>query len=358
MVEIEIDGVIGKKAGEISAAFVKSMLPADNSQPITVVIHSEGGEAFEGMAIHDALAAYPGKKLARIASSAFSIASFIPMACDEIEMTPNAYFMLHNPYAKAEGDDEDLGGTSEMLKQVKASMIAGYAARTGKTTDEMAAILKRETFLNAEQSVAMGLANRITGAPVIGRAFAKTHNLPHGVVTALFGAGSGGKEELPRRKPMADSVPVAATLPEIRAAFPRAKAEFILSCIERSMPMASVASAAVEEVMKENADLQARCLAMDEELKALKAKAEGDPADDEEKKDDEAPEAKGKPVARSGVKPVARAVGGGPKVSPRAEWTSKLDELVAKGKPKAEAARILNRQHPELREAMVAEANA
>ena len=49
---IRIDGVIGTGEGEVSAAMVRSQLPT-NGQPIEVKIHSEGGNVFEGFAIHD-----------------------------------------------------------------------------------------------------------------------------------------------------------------------------------------------------------------------------------------------------------------------------------------------------------------
>jgi ATP-dependent protease ClpP protease subunit len=361
---IRIDGVIGTGDGEISAAMVREQLPENGTEPIAVKIHSEGGSVFEGFAIHDAFAAYQGPKSLSIESSAFSIASFIACAFDDVEISSNGYMMLHNPYAQVEGDDEDFARQSEMLGKLKSSMVSAYAQRSGKSEDEIKAILKNETYLNAQQSVEMGLAKRIAGQPVIGRAFAKVKTMPHGVVAALFGAGSDGENRETKGKPMS-TAPVAATIQEIKAAYPKAKSDFIVKCLERSLPMASVASAAAEEMMSENEDLKKQVSAMQEELakyKAMddeKAKAmEGE--DDEEEKpamamEDE--EEKVEAKAKSGVKPVAKARTSGPSASVR--WNQAVDAAMAKtGNNKMKAVALANRNHPGLREAFLAEANA
>jgi len=107
-----------------------------------VKIHSEGGSVVEGFRIYDLVAAYAGPKRAVIESAAYSIASFIPMAFDEIEIAPNGYMMLHNPYMGAEGDDEELAAKAEFLAKLKGNMIDAYAKKSGKSIDEVKSILK------------------------------------------------------------------------------------------------------------------------------------------------------------------------------------------------------------------------
>lgn len=359
--EIRIDGVIGQGKDEISAAWVRDQLPANGTDEIRVSFHTEGGSVFEGFAIHDVFANYAGPKVAAIESTAFSIGSFIPMTFDEVEMSPNAYFMLHNPRISIEGDDDELGKQSAMIADLKTNMINAYAKRTGKTTEEIQGILKAETYFNATDAVAFGLADRVTQSPVKGRAFASLDSMPHGVVTALFGAGSGGDNDSKKGKPMTESVPVAATVQQIRAAYPKAKAEFVLSCIEKSLPMASVASAAAEEMMKENEDLKCQIAAMTEELakakamqeEAAKAKAEGD---EEAPTEEEKPDAKAK-AKSSGAKPVAK--GSSATLSARSRWDSAIEASLPKcGGNKMKAVALANRQNPGLREAMLAEVNS
>jgi ATP-dependent protease ClpP protease subunit len=359
---IRIDGVIGQGEGEVSAEFIRSQLPEGN-EPIRVSIHSEGGSVFEGFAIYDAFTNYSGPKTISVESTAFSIASFIAMAFDEIEMSPNAYLMLHNPRVGIEGDDEELAKSAGMIGQLKTNMIDAYSKRSGKNAEEIAAILKAETYMNASDAVANGFADRITEKPIKGRPIACIDSMPHGVYTALFGAGSGGNSEPQREKPMSDSKPVAATVQEIKAAFPKAKAEFVLACIEKSLPMASVASAAAEEMMKENEELVAKVAAMEEEL--AKARAEMDEYAKSKAMEGEEEEAKAKAeeeekevakARRTGVKPVAQATSGKPSASAR--WNEAIESSLAKcGGNRAKAVALANKNNPGLRAAMLAEVN-
>ena len=232
MKTIRIDGVIGNGVGEVSAASVRSELPANGTDPVRVSIHSEGGSVFEGFAIYDEIVKYAGPKTIAVESTAFSIASFIAMAGDDIEMSPNAYFMLHNPRISIEGDDVELAKNAAMIADLKENMVSAYASRTGKTPNEINAILKDETYFNATDAVAFGLADRVTQKPIHGRAVARLDSMPHGVVLALFGTGSGGDNDFEKGQTMSESTPVAATVREIRLAYPKAKADFVLACLE------------------------------------------------------------------------------------------------------------------------------
>lgn len=355
--EIRIDGVIGVGENEINSQWVRSQLPTDNS-PIVVKIHSEGGSVFEGFAIHDVFANYAGPKRAVIESSAFSIASFIPMAFDEIEITPNGYMMLHNPYMGVEGDDEDFAKNAVLLGQLKANMVEAYSAKTGKTPEEIIAILKQETYLNAKDAVANGFVNRITAKPVTGRVFARLESMPHGVVTALFGAGSDGEQREPTKEPtMSESQPVAATVQEIKSAFPKAKSDFIVKCMERSLPLASVAAAAAEELMAENEELMARVAAMEEELAQAKAMTVETKTEDPDAKAMEDEEEKVEAKARrSGVAPIAQARSAKP--SAKARWDEAVDKNLGRyNGNRAKAVAMANKQNPGLRQAMLAEVN-
>jgi ATP-dependent protease ClpP protease subunit len=369
MKEIRIDGVIGQDEGEVSAAWLRAELP-DTSEPVRISIHSEGGSVFEGFAIYDVLAKYQGPKTVAVESTAFSIASFIAMAADEVEMSPNAYFMLHNPRINMEGDDEELGKTAGMITSLKNNMVEAYASRTGKTTEEIQSILKAETYFNAAEAVAFGLADRITETPIKARAFAQLANMPHGVVAALFGAGSGGDTDSQKGRKMPESTPVAATVKEIKAAFPKAKAEFIVKCLEKSLPLASVATAAAEEMMAENEELMKKVSAMEEEIARYKAMDEDDDVeakamdedDDAEAKakamdDEDEAEARAKARSRRGVKPIAKGTSGRPSASVRWENAVEAALKTARGN-RAKAVAMANRKNPGLRSAMLAEANA
>lgn len=357
---ITIDGEVGREDGQVSSSWVKSQLPLNGLDPIEVCIHSEGGSVIEGFAIYDALKAYAGPKRCVISSSAFSISSFIPMAFDDVEITPNGYLMLHKPYMGFEGDDVDFAKRSLLLSDMTTNMVNAYAMKTGKSADEIRGILATETFMDATTALANGFVNRITPAPVMGRVFAKVKTMPHGIVQALFGAGlSGDNRETTKGKTVSESqAPVAATIKEIKAAYPKAKAEFIVKCMEQSMPMPKVAEAAYAEVMIDNQSLADRITALEAQLASMAM-----------------PEAMEQPVAeepivpvaampvtpiakaKSGVAPLAQAKSQ-PVKSAKQSWSALIQAKVGIGIPRAKAATLVNKENPGLREQMLAEVNS
>jgi ATP-dependent protease ClpP protease subunit len=360
---ILIDGVIGKGVGEVSSSMIRDMLAsADPSKPLTIILNSEGGSVFEALTCYDMIKAFPSKKIVRIESVAFSAASFLAMVGDEIVAASNSYLMLHAPYVEASGDAKALTENAALLSQLQDNMAQIYAEKTGKTVEEMQTILARESYYNATQALQAGLVTSVAPSQrVISRQLAKMNRMPHGVVAALFGAGSGGEQSEPtKEQSMSESQPVAATLDEIEAAFPKAKSDFVLACLKKKLPMASVAQAAVEEMMSENQELMAKVSAMEQELAKYKSMevVEEEPAAMETEEDEPEEMAKAPVAKRRGLKPVAV-----PRRSSAATAKKQWDDAVAENLSKfkgdrAKAVMAANRSNPGLREQMLAEINA
>lgn len=343
---INLHGEIGR---DITAQQVQQQLAqCDQTKPLVVSINSDGGSVFDGLTIYDAFTAYPGPKKAIIESAAFSIASFIAMAFDDCEITENGYLMIHNPYSETVGDDEEHARASALLSKLKDSMVAAYSRKSGKSQGEIQAIMKEQTFLNAQESMAAGFVSRVTTEKKVAmRPSAKYQNLPQRVFASLFSAAPNVETE--SREPaigvpkMSDTqAPVAATLAEIKKAFPKAKAEFVISCLERSLPLASVMSDALA--------------AMDEENQALKAQLAEATAKAAMPCEEEAPEEPPVAKARNGVKPVAKATSI-PTVAARDAWKAKVESKVSAGLTRPKAVMAVNRENPGLREQMLEEVN-
>jgi len=363
--EINLFGVIGRTDDGcgITSQQVKTLLAGmDKTEPLVVRIDSEGGSVFDGFSIYEAFASYDGPKKAIIESTAFSIASYIAMAFDEVEIAENGYVMIHEPSTETAGTASDLSKNADLLSKLDQSMVAAYSKKTGLSEDEARGLMKEETFMTASEALTMGFVNRINPTKVQTRMqpAARHKNMPQRVYAALFGAGACGDTREPtKEKPMSEPAkPVAATIQEIKAAYPKAKAASIVAWLERGLPMASVASAAAEEMMAENQELVAKCKAMEEELTALKAMEEEKPAAEGDEMPVEEEEPTAKATARSVNKPVAKA-----KATAHAGATAKWDKAVSDCIPKAggsklKAAMLANRLNPGLREQMLAEAKS
>jgi hypothetical protein len=261
--------------------------------------------------------------------------------------------MMHNPYAACEGDSAEFAKMAGVLDGMKTNMVDAYAIKSGKSTDEIKAILDAETYLNASTALASGFVNRITPSPVTGQVFAKSKSMPHMVFASLFSGGQSGDNREPTKgKSMSESQkPVAATVTEIKRKFPKAKSDFIIKCMEKEMPMEDVAAAAMDETMAENETLAMKVQAMETELAALKAKALE--IEVEPKEEEVMPVAK----AKSGVTPVAKAkAGSGP--SAKAKWSDAVQAKVSAGIARGNAIISVEKEFPGLRQQMLEEVNS
>ena len=162
-IEIVIDRSIGQERGEISSSMVKRQLAAANGNPIVARIHSDGGSVFEGLAIFDAFASYPGPKRCIVESSAFSMASVVAMAFPERSITANGFLMIHGPSMT---DGTEL----PVLEKLRQRMVAIYSAATRQPVATITRMMTAETFLDASESLRMGFVTSI--APMTQRAVA------------------------------------------------------------------------------------------------------------------------------------------------------------------------------------------
>jgi len=69
---------------------------------------------------------HEGRVMVKIDGVAFSTASVIAMAGDEVLMSPTSLMMIHNPATVIFGEVQDLEQGIEMLNEVKESIINAY----------------------------------------------------------------------------------------------------------------------------------------------------------------------------------------------------------------------------------------
>jgi ATP-dependent protease ClpP protease subunit len=347
--EIKLYGVIGE---DVMAKDVKNAIDAmDQTQPLVVRIHSEGGAVNEGLAIYDAIKAYAGPKRAVIESAAFSIASHIAMAFDDVEITENGYLMIHNPHMEVGGDDVAHAQAAEVLAKLKESMVAAYSSKTGKPREEVLAVMANETWINAREALAGGYVSRIMPPKL--KAVAKMKTLPKAVADSL-GCETAEPPQSTGDKPMS-SEPVAATIEEIEAKFPTMKADRVLACIKRKLPMASVMTEALGAMEEEMMGLRAKLAQYETEASAKAMETEEETLAKAKAMEEEEMLAKAK--AKSGVKPLAKATTSG-KPSAKAQWESLVAEQVKAGVSKPKAVMALVRSHSDIHQAMLAEVNS
>jgi hypothetical protein len=147
---------------------------------------------FDAVAIYNALKRHEGNVTVWIDGIAASAASYIAMAGDEIVMPVNAFLMIHDPSGLVMGTAEDMRAMAEALDKVKGSLVAGYAATSGRDPEDIAALMTAETWFDARDALDAGLATRIAEPVRMAARFdiARFRNAPPELVEAVDGDGT------------------------------------------------------------------------------------------------------------------------------------------------------------------------
>lgn len=144
---------------------IDAIAQAGDAEVLHVYINSPGGDVFEGRAIMAALARFQGKTIAHIDSLCASAATSIALACNEVEMSGGAFFMIHNASCIAWGDKSDLREQANVLEKIEGAIVADYVAKTGKGEAEIVAWMDAETWFSAAEALENGFIDRVTEAP-------------------------------------------------------------------------------------------------------------------------------------------------------------------------------------------------
>lgn len=145
---------------EVTPKLFKSEL--DKCQgDIAVWINSPGGDVFAAAQIYNMLMDYPHNVTVKIDGLAASAASVIAMAGTEVQMSPVAMMMIHNPMTVAIGDSAEMQKAISMLDEVKESIMNAYEIKTGLTRARISHLMDAESWFNAKKAVELGFADTI-----------------------------------------------------------------------------------------------------------------------------------------------------------------------------------------------------
>ncbi len=207
----------------VSAKSFLNDLASAQGDSVRVEINSPGGDVFAGLAIYNGLRNSGKKVNVRVLGLAASAASLVAMAGDTIEMPENSFMMVHNPWGFAMGGASDMRDTADMLDKLGASLASTYAKRTGKSAEEITALLDAETWMSAAEAVDAGFATAVISEVPVKAAF-DLDRLPANVRAAYASAKASAPapapapEDDPAKNKPAASAPMLADAIESQAA--------------------------------------------------------------------------------------------------------------------------------------------
>lgn len=147
----------------VSARSIIKALSELDVDTIDVHVHSPGGDGFEGIAILNAFRNHRATITMHVDGLAASAASFIVQAGDEIVMGRGSQMMIHDASMLTWGNAEQLHSDADWLDKQSQNIAGVYADRAGGTADQWREAMKQESWYTAEEAVAAGLADRVSG---------------------------------------------------------------------------------------------------------------------------------------------------------------------------------------------------
>lgn len=152
----------GEIAWDVDASeFVRelSLLDVDT---IRLRVNSPGGDAYQGIAMMNALQTHPARVETTVEGMAFSAASFIVAGgSDHVTIYPGAEVMIHDALVSTYGNADDMGRAIERLDRMSNSIAEVYARRAGGDPEDWREAMRAETWFTAQEAVDAGLADEV-----------------------------------------------------------------------------------------------------------------------------------------------------------------------------------------------------
>lgn len=158
---VYVYGVIGGWFGDVNAQAFATALAGLDAKTVHLHVNSPGGDVFEARAMMAAIRNHGATFIAHVDGLAASAASFLLMACHEIEIVQGGFVMIHNAWTVAMGNKAELRQTADLLEKVDGTIQDDYWKRTKKDKAQLQQWMDAETWFTAEEAKEHGFVDRI-----------------------------------------------------------------------------------------------------------------------------------------------------------------------------------------------------
>ena len=160
---IFIDGEIDDNTASLVVAQLLFLESEDPDKDINIYINSPGGVITAGMAIYDTMNYIKPDVCTICVGMAASMAAFLLSSGTKGKryVLPNAEVMIHQPLGGTNGQAEDIKIAAEHIIKIREKLNKILAKNTGKPLEQIEKDTDRDNYLDAEQAVEYGLADKI-----------------------------------------------------------------------------------------------------------------------------------------------------------------------------------------------------
>lgn len=167
-----------KVDNETSNELIKQLMILEklsDTEEVTIYINSPGGEVVSGLAVYDYIQLMKAPVRTVCIGTAASMGAILFLAGKKREMLKHTRLMIHDP-AYGGGDmtgkkPHELQMYVDKLKQSQEIIAKIIAEKTGKVLDEVYEKTREDSYFNAEEAIAYGLATGIVTGLNQNRAF-------------------------------------------------------------------------------------------------------------------------------------------------------------------------------------------
>lgn len=161
--EVECVGDIDREAVYCLALQLRYLAAEDNSSEIAMYINSPGGSVSDGLALYDVMRALPCPVRTVCLGTAASMAALLFASGSRRDILPHARVMIHDPLITGNlaGSALKLDAIARDIMRTRETMAKILSQHTGRTLEEVYAKTATDSFFDAEEAVAWGLADNI-----------------------------------------------------------------------------------------------------------------------------------------------------------------------------------------------------
>jgi len=132
-----------------------------STENILLRINSPGGSVIDGLSIHDAIKRMPQNVTAQIEGLAASIASIIALGANQVTMSENSLFMIHNVWGGETGGAKDMRKAADLMDKMGDRLVNIYVSKTGLDESTIRNWMDEETWFTADEAFEAGFINSV-----------------------------------------------------------------------------------------------------------------------------------------------------------------------------------------------------
>jgi len=169
---VMLTGAIDGPLAERVCAQLLVIEAEDPELPITLYLHSPGGEVDAGFAIYDTMQALRCEVETVCLGFAASMAQFLLCGGTRGRRAAHAHsrILMHQPLGSVQGYAVDIAIQAEQFSIMRRLMAELTAQHTGQTVDRILADGDRDRWFTPEEALEYGMIDRIIEAPARGAA--------------------------------------------------------------------------------------------------------------------------------------------------------------------------------------------